>query len=502
MRHASDVCYQTPLPRDSFEETVCHAAANGDVQQLQRLLAESTAAHRCLSGCIVDCAIRSRSEQCVESTLLYPDVDFTCCGPVRVAVEMNDNRMLRMVLDDLRFDINVGCPLRVASENGNAEAVDLIMQDERCNVNKGFPLYHAIARGHFRIVKRLLGTLSTFVNRLTPGYGTTPLCKAIENGDEACFFILLSHPRIDVNKGCFMTPLQHCIAQQNSHFLNALLARPTIDVNKTIGWNPSPIEMALASRHTDITRSLLRDTRLILPERLIDELEKTDDFRLLQYLAEEYMGHTQFMGSLYRTRLLWYFAFIVMELLMVVCSLSVVDDQYRMRRVTTTPLYMTACLHTVAAIATYLTLRRATSWSNNPCNRWLSLAPILPLFEVFAFYKMGLNITRTTVNLYERHDIFIQLQVAVTCHSLLSAAPNALLQYIVYSSMKGPLAMTEREQGYRANMYTFAIVVYALCALKVLKARQLWAAVRSPEYIESDIGSPSEMKSSRRNLIA
>ena len=189
----------------------------------------------------------------LKTMILFPMVDFTTIAraPVCEAVLKQDVRMTKLLLLSPVTDVNKGSPVARAVEFGNYELVKVLLQSERINPNKGGALYRAIGNEeHYSIAKLLLSHKRVNVNKFCGGVGSTPLCRAVNLRAVPMLILLLSHPKIDINRGFLLTPLQHAVDTGCEQIVRLLISAETptpLEPNKKLGASIPPLAMAVQS---------------------------------------------------------------------------------------------------------------------------------------------------------------------------------------------------------------------------------------------------------------
>eukprot|EP00010_Vexillifera_abyssalis_P008202 CAMPEP_0201548968 /NCGR_PEP_ID=MMETSP0173_2-20130828/5455_1 /ASSEMBLY_ACC=CAM_ASM_000268 /TAXON_ID=218659 /ORGANISM="Vexillifera sp., Strain DIVA3 564/2" /LENGTH=224 /DNA_ID=CAMNT_0047958493 /DNA_START=51 /DNA_END=722 /DNA_ORIENTATION=+ len=149
----------------------------------------------------------------------------------------------------------------MACRDGKLEKVrDLL---PKVNVNAKYqdgysrvtPLCAAISNNHKDTVELLLSHPKIEVNKLG---GRTPLCVAIEKDHKDIIKMLLSHPDIDPNKnsGRMYTPLIDAVHGNQKDAVAMLLSHPDIDPNKGHGGS-TPLIFAIEKNYKEVGMLLL-----------------------------------------------------------------------------------------------------------------------------------------------------------------------------------------------------------------------------------------------------
>ena len=215
-------------------------------------------------------AVRTRNVRLSKTLILYTYTDFTPVqeNPLVTAVLLGDVRLIKLLLLAPITDLNKGFPLVRAVENCGPEVVRLLAANSRINPNKGGALQKAVARD-MQTFEPVFANPRLNVNRLCGTVGSTALCEAIEKRNIPAVRLLLTHPKIEVNKGFFLTPLQVALSdpepsiaivsmllEKNSYYRRAYGGSSGsslfVDVNRKLGESSSPLVMALECAQTDI----------------------------------------------------------------------------------------------------------------------------------------------------------------------------------------------------------------------------------------------------------
>lgn len=234
------------------------------------------------------------------------------CTPLLWALEKGHQNIAKLLIADLRVDINKAAntgvtPLWKATQQNYAEIVQLLVQDRRMSsINEASrhdnwtPIYIAVRFKFVTIVKTLLKTNGIDVNvASTPaletplltatflGYtnivkmlvnsqkdnidvnktnrsGEAPLYWATRKGFYEIVKILLGHDRIDVNHGdnkYNYTALHDASCRGDFNIVKALLSHKDIDIGKTNTYNGrDALWMANQRRHYQIA-SLIEEKK-------------------------------------------------------------------------------------------------------------------------------------------------------------------------------------------------------------------------------------------------
>ena len=423
--YVSDTRYRSPEPSSTEDHAVLCLLRNHDVKQeeLTTMLRSFSVRSVQLSSCLIDYIVRVNRADLLSCFLKYEHLNFDFHSPVHAAVVHSSLPMLEMLLSDPRIDVNVGCPLLEAVRRRERACVAALLRCEYVNPNKGCALFQAVHQGDLDIVKLLTGCPQVNVNRFTPGQGTTPLCCAIVEGHEDIFCFLLSHPKIDINKGFLSTPLQLCAMHERTNMARVLLAKPTLLINRVLGTTATAVEIAFEKNTLDIFRMLIADNRTQVPLSVINRLEASNDVASLQQIADV-SGCT--MGRV------WMMRFAACVLNVVVCCLQSIADVRLMVESVRIGLMadtvLVALCHCSACMTASLLLLRARIPRGAVV---LRLVPFSPFFDVVMLTLMVRSVTHQP-NLRKREDFFRAMFVSAMVHSFLCLTLAVLQAYSLY----------------------------------------------------------------------
>jgi len=154
-------------------------------------------------------------------------------------------------------------PLEVAIVNSRLDIVRLLLSDIRIDVNICDPLIMAASRDNHDICKILLDKYPILLNREN-GRQITPLCNAIIHGMSKNVYLFLAHSEIDINKAC---PLYYAVANNRIHFVRKLLQYPNIDINRFNPEGKTSLNIGCRLGKTDIIVELLKNQNLDINRR-------------------------------------------------------------------------------------------------------------------------------------------------------------------------------------------------------------------------------------------
>eukprot|EP00756_Hemistasia_phaeocysticola_P048009 Hpha_TRINITY_DN22459_c0_g1::TRINITY_DN22459_c0_g1_i1::g.94959::m.94959 len=272
-----------------------------------------------LSSTALSVAVRAGDFRLVKAMLLYPWVDFSTRTqmPVTDAVMRDDVRITKLLLLGPVTDVNKGCPLARAIERGNLEMVKLLAGSLRINPNRGGALYRAVASESLPILGAVLGHPRLIVNRFAGGMGTTALCKAISLRNVALVKRLLQHPKIDVNRGFLLTPLQTAVDAGDPDIISVLLRASTptpFECDRCLGVGSPPLQMAVEAyaasedmgekeRMLTIVQMLLRESSCSVTPKVMELVEKEDLPEVEQAVVDA--GRRLVLGRMWQLRVVW-----------------------------------------------------------------------------------------------------------------------------------------------------------------------------------------------------
>jgi ankyrin repeat protein len=155
-------------------------------------------------------------------------------SPLHIAVKFDRIRVLQMLLDSKRFDVNsADCagytPLHLAAKMGNFTAVRILIEQKECNLN-------AITKG-----------------------GETALHYAARNGHADVVSMLLDFPGVNVNfkKNSRFTALHFAAVEGRHNVIDILLRHPAVDIHAVNHLGGNALHLATFCGHTEITEKLL-----------------------------------------------------------------------------------------------------------------------------------------------------------------------------------------------------------------------------------------------------
>lgn len=259
---------------------------------------------RIVSGAEVEAALEDGGDIHAASVILREakEVDWSGCAPWTVVCRSGRVDILKWALSQPSLVplVNRGYPLRIAAVGSFHEGIEALLELPETDPNHGCPLFFSVSLGDLAAVKMFGSHPRTAINAFCPSRGTTPLCQAVLCGAEDVFCYLVAHPRIDVNRGFLLTPLQHCVAEGRVSFAKALLSRPSVLINKCVGASSPPVWMALEGGGREMATLLLKDSRSAVTETMIDEFEIHDQVEALQLISD--VEGSSHVGKLWRRR--------------------------------------------------------------------------------------------------------------------------------------------------------------------------------------------------------
>ena len=224
------------------------ASANGNIEYVKKLLANS--------GIDIN-----KTKTISNDTPLY------------VAAKNKHIEIVRLLLSSPSIDVNN--VFYLAIKNGETDIVRILIEEPLVNINKQLqyrfpPIRVAVELGQLEIVKLLLDHPRIILDRIGL------LDSAVRNGFVSIVKLLLADPRIDINEAPAhggSTPLLSAIRNGNIEIVKLLLADPRIDINKLTQNNTmTPFLAAIKKNDTGIIKLLLTDSRLNIANNLYQEL--------------------------------------------------------------------------------------------------------------------------------------------------------------------------------------------------------------------------------------
>lgn len=395
------------------------------------------------------------------SLLSYPHYNTCYCGPATVAVAEDRLQCLNMILRDVRFDPNTGCPLRVAVLKHRTACFEALMRCDRVNPNRGAPLLHAVDVGNVWAVRWLCDHPATQVNRYATGTSTTPLLCAIRRYAAVCredersldqqqfrsqqqlqqaldvLRCLVMCPRIDLNKGFYITPLQLAVESGLTDLTRLLLSRPNIIPNRAIGLHPAPLQIALEKEDYDALKILLADPRCYVTEEMMNSIEEQNNLSLLQLVV----SHSQDlrMGTKWSLRCLAVLLLTTFLWAVNICSLALLLESAAFGKQRVAWLLLLFQSAGCCGVG-YVLMRRRQPYTGIP---WLvSLVPFAPLAESIAGIRIGRWLFTDVSDVVSRQRLFEVFFTVGLIRMILSVAPCALLHLVVacqleYKALRG-----------------------------------------------------------------
>jgi len=191
-------------------------------------------------------------------------------------------------------------PLYTACLEGHLPVVFHLLSHPKTRVQLGqptgeTPLHAACSQGHVAIVQALLGH-----GEVDPNAGDcgrfSPLALACFYGHVEVVQYLLRCPRVDVNKTQFLGCSPFFIACREGHarVVQELLRCPRVDINLPDKFRTSPVHVAFTQGHLDVMCWILAsDRQVVLGSELLLELEE----RLKEDLDELELGFCRLVQS-------------------------------------------------------------------------------------------------------------------------------------------------------------------------------------------------------------
>ncbi len=153
-------------------------------------------------------------------------------------------------------------------------------------------LHCACDKGYISVVKRLLTAPNLGINNARNNRRLTLLLTAVYANQTEVILLLLTHPKINVNKygGCYRwaLPFSFAVYNNNIEVVKAFLAHPRLDINKLSRVNtPSELNRFLYGDDEETTRSwgkrisvfdiAIKNNRKEIIELLLERSDSLDD---------------------------------------------------------------------------------------------------------------------------------------------------------------------------------------------------------------------------------
>ena len=231
-------------------------------------------------------AIATADAELVSCVALYPLADLSPLpglpSPLLAAVRRRNARMVRVLLRAPLPDAPPCEALQLALGQHDVESVRALLSTDLVNPNKCGALQQAVGQRDAEMVRALLANHRVNVNRLCSGLGSTALCRAIDLGESELVDMLLAHPKIDINKGFLLTPLQHAVDARSPQMVRRLVAARTaakLAPNKSLGTIGSPLAAAVRQGPdaAEMVRLLLSCPDTVVGPEVVEELERQDN---------------------------------------------------------------------------------------------------------------------------------------------------------------------------------------------------------------------------------
>lgn len=251
-------------------------------------------------------AVYSGSEVQVKAVLADKDIDIAATqncwigGPLKMAVQIKNVAIVKVLLEDPRIDVNAGMPLTYAAKTGNSAMVKLLCAHELTDLNRksylgvgspweaGFngyakivrylladprinpahayrllfpgdcPLLSAAKNGRAEVVQLLLADPGIGpIHRLRWSFKESPLLSAATNGHVEVVKILLEDGRVDVNTGSIL-PLWEAVTAGHVEVIKHLLEDERIDGNEPDGEGQTALHWAAQNGHQSMYNTVLK----------------------------------------------------------------------------------------------------------------------------------------------------------------------------------------------------------------------------------------------------
>ena len=204
-------------------------------------------------------AARSGSTGIVRILLNRMDVDVNLGIALLQAAAKGHEEIVRDLLEVPGCNVNlvdrVGISaLGIAAGIGNLGMVEMLLSRVDINVNLGAPLKHAASNGHLPVIYRLMQVSAINVNTVDSS-GWPALAAAAINGHADIVKLLLRDPAIDPNLGM---PLSEAAAHGYLEIVTALLRDDRIEVNAANEDGGTALSLAAEYGYLSIVTRLLR----------------------------------------------------------------------------------------------------------------------------------------------------------------------------------------------------------------------------------------------------
>jgi len=269
--------------------------------------------------------IKKHSTRCtndVESEIIrfYFDVsDLQTQPPLLTACKYGYYGLIRTLLETTNINTqntNGATALHMAARSGFAEVCALLIKhciDVNCAAKNGATaIFDAIHQGHISVVEVLSkhhADVNIYEKDEDGMFGITPLYIAVDHGDIEMVRVLVSHPKIDIDKGTDLvdcSPLASAAREGHASIVSILLSSGA-DVLRPNDFGVDPFTFAVANGEYEILKMLYENlleakgrrkanehlTRA-LPEDYYDEEEdrrRPTGRTLLHYACKN--GHTE-----------------------------------------------------------------------------------------------------------------------------------------------------------------------------------------------------------------
>lgn len=273
--------------------------------------------------------------------------------------------------------------------------------------------------------------------------------------------ILINSPKVDVNKGFCMTPLQMAVHQRNTELVRLLLCRPNISPNRSIGLYPSPLEMSIEDDTPDVAKLLLGDPRVYVTEAMVNKLEELNNVPMLQLVTNNCSEMR--MGMLWSLRCT--FILITTILMWLVCICDIVFLFSSSANGQTATAAITLCLYIAgSAGVTILLAKRFASYS--ALSWYYGIPPLIPLAESMLLSHLWQWLFSDVRDLFVRERLFQTFSSVLLLRSLLAVAPMFLLRSaLLVGSVRGERATltVTGHQGSQVLSLCFYMFVFLGC---------------------------------------
>jgi ankyrin repeat protein len=273
-------------------------------------------------------ACEQGSDVAVKELLHLPNILVNKTGwggmtPLICAVKHGHQGAVRLLLGHQDIKVNAvdsgrRTPLGWAVEKGDAGMVKLLLSHPDIDINMAdgcnTPLHHALQKDCKDLFSLLFARPDLNVNAMTSFHSGTTLYAASIEGNEELVTLLLSHPKVDVNKasGWGVWGHQPALSGAAQHgkegVVRLLLAEASIQINKQDAEGWAPLSLAVGLGWEGVVRLLLAEPSIWVGSREVEAAksgtgidsfdEKTGSARAVVLpLLEEFLRRRSLSGA-------------------------------------------------------------------------------------------------------------------------------------------------------------------------------------------------------------